>query len=109
MLVSTILTSVAQVFYKFASETLAFDFVAIITNWYLIAGLFCYGVALILLVYALKLDELSRLFPLVSASYIWVTILAFYLFDESITFFNIVGIMCIVGGVILLSAGGKKK
>lgn len=105
VIVCTLLTSVAQVFYKLASSTLELNFVALITNYNLIIGLACYAIAVVFLLLAFKLGELSLLFPIVSTSYIWVAILSFILFNESMTAFKIIGILTISIGVVLIGSG----
>jgi len=99
VLICTALISVAQIFYKIAANNLMFDFYSIITNYYIYAGLFVYGIAVVLLILALKNGELSVIYPMISTSYIWVTILSFLVFSESITLFKGLGVFSIMIGV----------
>jgi len=56
---------------------------------------------------ALKGRELSRLYPIIALTYVWVTILSLFLLpDEHLNFFRSMGIAFIVGGVSVL---GLKK
>lgn len=56
---------------------------------------------------ALKGRELSRLYPIIALTYVWVTILSLFLLpNEHLNFFRSIGIAFIVAGVSIL---GLKK
>jgi multidrug transporter EmrE-like cation transporter len=77
------------------------------TNVKLFIGYCMYGVNTFLMALALKGRELSRLYPIIALTYVWVTILSlFVLPDEHLNFFRWMGIVFIVGGVSVL---GLKK
>lgn len=79
----------------------------VITNMRLFIGYCLYGVNTFLMALALKGRELSRLYPIIALTYVWVTILSlFVLPDEHMNFFRSIGIVFIVGGVSIL---GLKK
>ena len=79
----------------------------VITNVKLFLGYCMYGVNTFLMALALKGRELSRLYPIIALTYVWVTILSlFVLPDEHLNFFRTIGIVFIVGGVSVL---GLKK
>lgn len=79
----------------------------VITNVRLFIGYCMYGVNTFLMALALKGRELSRLYPIIALTYVWVTILSlFVLPDEHLNFFRALGIAFIVGGVSIL---GLKK
>jgi len=66
-----------------------------------------YGVNTFLMALALKGHELSRLYPIIALTYVWVTILSIFLLPgEHLNFFRTIGIGFIVGGVSVL---GMKK
>lgn len=100
----TILTSSAQVLYKFGSERLP----ELFTNYPLIAGLFLYGIGAVLMIIAFKAGEVTVLYPIVATSYIWVAILSSYFFHDSINFLKIMGIALIFTGVVAVSFGSRK-
>ena len=77
-----------------------------ITNTKLFFGYACYGINVLLIAVALKGRELSRLYPIIALTYVWVTFLSLALLDEHMNFFKSVGIAFIVGGVSVL---GMKK
>jgi len=80
---------------------------SVIMNPKLFFGYMCYGVNVFLMALALKGRELSRLYPIIALTYVWVTLLSlFVLPDEHMNFFKSIGIVFIVGGVSIL---GMKK
>lgn len=82
-------------------------FLGVLTNVRLFAGYCLYGVNTFLMALALKGRELSRLYPIIALTYVWVTVLSLFLLaDEHLNFFRSVGIAFIVGGVSVL---GLKK
>ncbi len=82
-------------------------FLGIITNVRLFLGYALYGVNTFLMALALKGRELSRLYPIIALTYVWVTILSLFLLPgEHMNFFRSIGIGFIVGGVSIL--GWKK-
>jgi multidrug transporter EmrE-like cation transporter len=81
--------------------------VGVITNVKLFIGYSMYGVMTFLMALALKGRELSRLYPIIALTYVWVTILSlFVLPGEHLNFFRTAGIAFIVAGVSVL---GMKK
>ncbi len=79
----------------------------VLRNVRLFAGYCLYGVNTFLMALALKGRELSRLYPIIALTYVWVTVLSlFMLADEHMNFFRTIGIAFIVGGVSVL---GLKK
>lgn len=109
VIIVTVLTSSAQMFYKFGAAKLELDFYALITNYYLFSGLFLYGIGAVLLIIALKYGEVSVLYPIIATSYVWVAILAWLFAGESISLTKMAGIMFIVAGVALIGIGGRIK
>ena len=78
-------------------------FLGILVNFRLFLGYCFYGINTILMALALKGRELSKLYPIIALTYVWVTILSvFFLVGEHINFFRGIGIAFIVGGVSVL-------
>ncbi len=81
----------------------------VITNSKLFFGYMCYAVNVLLIAIALKGRELSRLYPIIALTYVWVTLLSLiFLPDEHMNFFKSVGIAFIVGGVSVLGIKRSK-
>jgi multidrug transporter EmrE-like cation transporter len=82
---------------------------ALLTNWALWLGLAMYGISTGLLILALRDGELSLLYPVISLTYVWVTILSVLVFNESLNLFKIGGITVICLGVALLGKGSSQE
>lgn len=81
--------------------------IGVITNLRLFIGYCMYGINTFLMALALKGRELSRLYPIIALTYVWVTLLSLVVLpDEHLNFFRSIGIAFIVGGVSIL---GLKK
>jgi multidrug transporter EmrE-like cation transporter len=74
----------------------------------LVAGYSLYGISTALLILALRDGELSLLYPVISLTFVWVTILSITVFHETVNAFKITGIAIICTGVALLGTGQKK-
>jgi multidrug transporter EmrE-like cation transporter len=79
----------------------------IVQNPKLLLGYSLYGVNTFLMALALKGRELSRLYPIIALTFVWVTMLSLVMLpDEHLNFFRVAGIAFVVGGVSVL---GLKK
>lgn len=108
VLFSTLLTSTAQLFYKFGAAKLSFDILSLITNYELIAGMVLYAIGGILLILSFRGGEVSVLYPLFATSYIWVSFLSIYFLGEIMNIFKWSGIFTIIAGIVLIGYGSKK-
>jgi len=104
---TTLLTSIGQVFFKFGANKLEFNLLSIFTNYILFIGLFVYVIAAVLVVISLKYGELSILYPIISLSYIWVSLLSIFFFFESMNAIKWLGITAILIGVSFIGVGSK--
>lgn len=105
----SIFGAAAQMLIKTGASRLAgASALAMLTNLPLVAGYGLYGIGTILLILALRDGELSVLYPVISLTFVWVTLLSSYLFHEPITATKLAGITIIVCGVAILGFGGKK-
>lgn len=96
----------AQYFIKTSGMQMAqITIPALLANWHLWTGLGLYGVSTGLLILALRDGELSLLYPVISLTYVWVTILSVLVFQERLTGFKVAGIATICCGVALLGKG----
>ncbi len=109
MIVCTLVTSTAQILYKFGADKLSFDILSIITNGYIISGAVLYGLGAVLLIAALKGGEVTILYPILTSSYIWVSLGSSYFFNETISVFKWIGISLIIVGILFITFGGKNK
>ena len=93
---------------KIGSVSLAFDqlfnmVLAVFTNIYLLAGMFSYGISIILWMVVLSKVNVSLAYPFLSIGYIITAVLAYLLFNEPITFQKVLGIIIICIGVFILT------
>ena len=109
VLFCTLLTSTAQLFYKYGSETLEFSFFSIVTNINLIAGLALYAVGGTILILSLRGGEVSVLYPIIATSYIWVSFLSIYFLGEQMNLFKWIGIFIIMFGIVLIGYGSSRE
>ena len=108
VLFCTLLTSTAQLFYKYGAAKLSFDILSIITNYELIMGMVLYAVGGILMILSFRGGEVSVLYPIIAMSYIWVSFLSIYFLNESMNLFKWLGVFTIVAGIALIGYGSKK-
>jgi multidrug transporter EmrE-like cation transporter len=76
---------------------------SVIHNAKLFIGYVMYGVNTFLMAFALKGRELSRLYPIIALTYVWVALLSLVLLaGEHMNLFRVMGIALIVSGVSIL-------
>lgn len=71
-------------------------------------GYVLYGLMTLLFVFALRHEELSILYPIISLTYVWVAGLSVVFFRESLAGTRLLGVLVIVAGVTVLGRDGKK-
>jgi len=74
----------------------------------LVAGYSLYGISTALLILALRDGELSLLYPVISLTYVWVTVLSILVFKESVNAAKLCGVATICLGVTLLGTGSRR-
>ncbi len=99
----TLFGAAAQMLIKSGANSLAGTSLwSMLTNLPLLAGYALYGLSTILLVLALRSGELSILYPVISLTYVWVTMLSVLILHESMNPFKALGVLVIVLGVAVL-------
>lgn len=109
VIITTFLTSAAQILYKKGADSLSFDISNLFLNYYIFLGLLLYAIGSFLMIMALKEGEVSVLYPIVATSYIWVSILSSIYLSESMNLLKWLGIVFIVMGIALISFKGETK
>jgi len=109
MILCTIFTSFAQVFYKKGAPALSFNIISLITNYPIIFGFILYGLGAIIMIYAFKHGEVTILYPIITLGYIWVSLLSVYFFNEIMNPYKWLGVIIIILGVYIVGLGGKKS
>lgn len=105
--ICTILGAAAQILMKTGAKRLGGQdllevIIATVTNIPLMIGYTLYGINTVLLVLALKDGELSRLYPIIALTYVWVTGLSWFFFHDNLNPFRLIGIAIIVVGVAVM-------
>lgn len=72
-------------------------------KWPIVLGLFLYGISTVIWIIALKKVELSYAYPMISLGYILVFIASYFLFNESIGWLRIGGMLFIMTGIVLVA------
>lgn len=72
-------------------------------KWPIVLGLFLYGISTVLWIIALKKVELSYAYPMISLGYVLVFIASYFLFNESIGWLRIGGMLFIMAGIVLVA------
>ncbi len=108
VLFTTLLTSSAQILYKYGSATLDFNnLLGVLTNYYLIGGMALYAVGGILIIVSFRGGEVSVLYPIVATSYIWVSLLSILFLNEEMNMLKWIGIFLIIAGIVSIGFGSK--
>ena len=114
----TILGAAAQLLIKvgmspahldIAGKSLVPLVLAVVTDLPLVAGYACYGLFTVAMVLSLREGELSKLFPIIALTYVWVTLLSYWLLKDTPNWYKNAGIAIIVLGVAILGQGGERK
>ena len=90
---------------KKAAPKFKFSIRSLMTNYYLMGGIAFYGIGTILFIPSLKGGELSTLYPIVSTTYIWVSLLSVKFLKEKMTRLRWLGILLIIAGVSFIGFG----
>jgi multidrug transporter EmrE-like cation transporter len=105
----TLFGAAAQVLIKQGANSLTSGSpLAMITNAHLVVGYGLYGFSTILLILALRDGELSILYPVISLTYVWVTMLSLLFFKESVNAWKLAGVAVIVAGVAMLGRSSRQ-
>lgn len=100
----------AQYLIKTSANSLeSLTLASLMANMPLWFGLALYGISTGLLILALRDGELSLLYPVISLTYVWVTILSVLAFHENLNLYKGLGIGVICLGVTLLGKGRSEQ
>ena len=105
----TIFTAIGSLLLKKGIDKFSFSWEGLLDAYPVVIGLFFYFLGFLLLTLAFKHGELSVLFPFVSLSFVWVTVLSYVFLHELISMTEIIGVGFIMCGVILIGSATKNK
>jgi len=113
-LVSIFLTWLSQILLKLGAEDLNFShisfnlFLEILKNKYILLGVLAMWISMFLWLIVLKKIDVSIAYPLVSLNFVFLTIVGYYCFDESLNLYKILGIAFIIIWVFFIYYLGQK-
>lgn len=105
----TVLGAAAQVFMKIGGTQFHGLNIGLLHNWQLLAGYALYGTNTLMLMIALRDGELSKLYPIIALTFVWVNVLSVLYFGEQINRWKVCGILAIMAGVSVLGAAGTGR
>ena len=91
--------------FSFDISTLVHQYIKILLNPLVIAGLFGFFLSMLVWLYVLSRLELSFAYPFVALNYVLILFGSYFLLKETITPMKVVGVAVIVIGVYLISRG----
>lgn len=98
ILVSSIFTTMGQYFWKISNLHVI---------QYIFIGFLLYGIGAVSMIIAFKFGSFSVLHPMMSAGYILTILVGFYLLNEAISTFKIIGLILIMAGIVLIGVGDE--
>lgn len=128
MLICTIFTALGQPFFKLGSNI---NYIGVIktvfsqnlfetlstlttnpilrTGLLLFIGFVLYGIGAMFLITSLKYGELSVLYPIFAANYVWVAIITIIIFNEPTNILKWSGVFAIIIGISFIGVGSRRK
>ena len=106
-LLATLLGSMGPIFLKKGSAGFGLSFKGVLQNYNFIIGVMFYGLGTVMFIPALRGGELSVLYPLVSTTYIWVSLLSMKMLKEKMNSKKWIGIFIIILGVAMIGFGAN--
>jgi drug/metabolite transporter (DMT)-like permease len=76
---------------------------AVATNPYILMGLCCYVISVVVWLLGLSRIDVSIAYPLLSLAYVAVAIIAYFFLHEQVTFMRMAGIFVILIGVFIVA------
>ena len=101
-----LLGALGQLFLKLGSAGFQISLAGVSVGWNVIAGVGFYAASSVMFIIALKYGNLSLLYPMIATSYVWVSLLSFFILHEPFNVYKIVGISLILAGVVSIGVGG---
>ena len=105
VVIATLVGAFGPILLKKASARKLSKISSLIKNYYLFGGVALYALGTLLFIPALKGGDLSILYPFVSLSYIWVSLLSVKFLGEKMNKYKWVGILMIILGVTFIGFG----
>ena len=89
--------------FAFSADNLVPVGIKVASNPFIVSGLGCYAVSVVVWIMALSRVEVSLAYPMLSIGYVLNAVAAWYLFGEALSAQRMVGIGTIIVGVFLVA------
>ncbi len=110
MILSTLFTSVGQLLWKAGAAKINFLQLGSFFNLPFLLGTISYLLGILLVLLAFKNGDLSLLYPIMAASYVWVSIASPFFFQaDQMNLYKWLGVAVIIFSIILLGWGCSKE
>ena len=76
---------------------------SLLTDTLTLAGIALYGLSTLVWLVALKMEEISKLYPMLSLNFALILLAGHFLFGEAITPLKILGVALIFAGVLMVA------
>ncbi len=114
VIVITLAIAGAQILLKQGAELLPktfspiLFFAGMLTTVPFMLGALLYAGSAVLLMIALRHGEVTVLAPVLATNYLWVTLISYFILQETVSVLTWVGVLMIVTGIMLTVKGGEK-
>ena len=89
--------------FAFTADNLVPVGIKVASNPFIVSGLGCYAVSVVVWIMALSRVEVSLAYPMLSIGYVVNAVAAWYLFNEALSAQRMIGIGTIIVGVFLVA------
>lgn len=91
----------------FSIKNIIYLLINIFKNFYIIIGLFFYGISLIFWLFALSKLKLSVAYPATSLMYVFIILSSWLIFKETVNFYQWLGVIFILFGLFFIFVKGS--
>jgi len=95
--VASFIMAIGLLFYKIGVQDLDY--------WLLLLGFILFVFSSVLVMFALRSEPMSIIFPILSITFVWVSLLSIFVLQESMTGLQWAGVASIMVGISLLGGG----
>lgn len=103
-LLAVLVGAIGPILLKKGADQFSLNPKKLLRNKALIGGVFAYGLATLIYIPALRGGDLSVLYPIISLSFVAVSLLSVWLLKERMNLLKWIGIVLIIAGVSLIGA-----
>lgn len=89
--------------FAFAAHNIWPIAIKVITNPFIVGGVCCYVLSLVIWLLILSRAQVSYAYPMLSMGYVITAIAAYYFFGEDLSLARILGIVFVILGVLLIA------